>query len=445
MTNYDEKKHKGLFEKKIRWFLASRLILSTKEISHPSIRGLHTETELRIGHSPAYLTSRTLMKCLVRVREDLWILILKALVDARIVVFYDFDSKNRTSFSDRTPLQISYSDLGLILHPQIGTSDCDTFKAETDASFYEKAVTLPCGTKVKMSFATAASIIWNAGNMIDSQVASEFPCIDSERAELIGILSVLKCGKELPVDIEKIDVVTDNFSNYQVLIGKKDISTCKHADVVMAILEAAKKYTVCRFRCEPRESLGFVDGLAKHAKDHGLLNPVVLKAILENAGPSRLWGMPTIRLKQEETYVKGKLCKKEKAKAFDPVLFSSTQYYVTVPEPKFKFEALEGLISVLDPKRVVILADSDEAAHQVVSGLELSYYSRLVVLQAEQIAQLDEITACSDVRHPGGSETVVLIRGSNIPKFPSGKMLLVLFDTPPKIQYSMPLVRTLLK
>ena len=159
-----------------------------------------------------------------------------------------------------------------------------------------------------MSFATAASIIWNAGNMIDSQVASEFPCIDSERAELIGIWSVLKCGKELPVDIEKIDVVTDNFSNYQVLIGKKDISTCKHADVVMAILEAAKKYTVCRFRCEPRESLGFVDGLAKHAKDHGLLNPVVLKAILEKAGPSRLWGMPTIRLKQEETYIKGKLC-----------------------------------------------------------------------------------------------------------------------------------------
>jgi len=288
-----------------------------------------------------------------------------------------------------------------------------------------------------MSFATAASIIWNAGNMIDSQVASEFPCIDSERAELIGIWSVLKCGKELPVDIEKIDVVTDNFSNYQVLIGKKDISTCKHADVVMAILEAAKKYTVCRFRCEPRESLGFVDGLAKHAKDHGLLNPVVLKAILEKAGPSRLWGMPTIRLKQEETYIKGKLCKKEKAKAFDPALFSSTQYYVTVPEPKFKFEALEGLISVLDPKRVVILADSDEAAHQVVSGLELSYDSRLVVLQAEQIAQLDEITACSDVRHPGGSQTVVLIRGSNIPKFPSGKMLLVLFDTPQNpIQYA---------
>ena len=110
---------------------------------------------------------------------------------------------------------------------------------------------------------------------------------------------------------------------------------------------------------------------------------------------------------------------------------------MTVPEPKFKFEALEGLISVLDPKRVVILADSDEAAHQVVSGLELSYDSRLVVLQAEQIAQLDEITACSDVRHPGGSQTVVLIRGSNIPKFPSGKMLLVLFDTPQNpIQYA---------
>lgn len=316
MKAYETSKLEMLFEKKVRSFLVSRCILACESINGPDIKKLHFMNKSIIGHFPVYVTSLSLMKCLIKHREEYWIAILQSLAAEKVMVLPDWKQ-------ELTPIEVSFFDHGLQLPSKSETSlDLITCELESDASYYkvpdseatnpdvaggqEAAITTTEGSaSAEVGMATIASIIWNNRAILEGRITCGLRCEDSEHAEAIGILSGLQLARKLK--IKKIDVVTDNMEIYEVLIGRKDVFQHKHRDVLLMVIEVAKEFDVCRFRWEPRELLCLVNEMANATREDYRAKTLSLRRIWEGKVAYCLWSLPVIRINQSTKKIALKL------------------------------------------------------------------------------------------------------------------------------------------
>ncbi|XP_052139606.1 uncharacterized protein LOC127758030 [Oryza glaberrima] len=314
---------KKIFEQEIRPFLLSRGLLCTSPMGSLFVKGLHKMNHTIHHKFPRYVTSKSLMKLLTTRSQEQWRPILEYLADERVIVLLDW-------INELSLLEVHFFDHGLLLAPQSGEPhDARVYKLETDACYHKpeassdkkkdklKKSVVPVTklsspeneeqTSDPLGRATVASVLWESirarTKLIEIQIVKGLFCKDSEHAEGVGLFMAVKRPKEL--GIRKLDVVTDNEANYNVMIGKRDVSKSSSPETSMAFIQAAKEYDICKCRREPREMISHVNDLAKeaHTKRTNALN---LREIIERKSP-QFWGMPFVRIKQDDSSIKAKL------------------------------------------------------------------------------------------------------------------------------------------
>uniref|UniRef100_A0A0E0MDY2 RNase H type-1 domain-containing protein n=2 Tax=Oryza punctata TaxID=4537 RepID=A0A0E0MDY2_ORYPU len=455
MEAYETTNLEILFDQKVRPFLVSRCMLACEPINGPIFKQLHFMRKDLISQFPIYVTSLSVMKCLIQQREAHWTPILHSLAVDKVVVLRDWENES-------TPIEVTFFDHGLDLASQSETT-CDsiTCKAECDGSFYKVSVSASTPPKAgggatatealapaeteglapettvgsaaegpasvgseetvtirtqKTGKSTIASIIWNSKMMLDSQITCELPCEDSEHAEALAVLSVLQLARKL--NIKKIDVVLDNVQIYEVMTGKRDVFKHKHRKVLMEAIEVSKGFDVCRSRWEPRELLCLVNEMANATRDNYTAKTLSLRKVLESRA-SCLWGLPVIRINQTTNTITSKL-EKARAKEVDMRMVQSKAYHVNVQGQVLKPAALEGLLYSLNPPFLVVLVGSDESAREVLPELNWRYPCMLV-------RGCDEVDDA--ISTPNGDSSPIQQGTALIPRFSAQKVLLVAYDS----------------
>jgi len=275
---------KDIFDKEIKLFLIARCIWMPKSMDLSDQKKLHFMNKSIIGHFPLYVTSLTLSKKWVTLSKDFQAEVLDSLAYGRVMVDEDREHEGSS-------IEVLIYDHGLQFAPHSGSSDNVTYKAECDASYYKKSKT-----------ATAASIIWKCGNMIDGQISWGHSCCNSVHAEVVSHCNVLTRGKELDYNIEKIDIVTDLDENHEIMCGAKELPSCDYSNVYVACIRVAKQYKVCKVRWQPREMLGLVNDMAKADYSETINLPQILQG-----KASYIWGAPFLRIHKSKKEVVDKL------------------------------------------------------------------------------------------------------------------------------------------
>uniref|UniRef100_J3NAP9 Uncharacterized protein n=1 Tax=Oryza brachyantha TaxID=4533 RepID=J3NAP9_ORYBR len=101
--------------------------------------------------------------------------------------------------------------------------------------------------------ATVASVIWKYGWPLEYQIIIDLPCNNSEQGAALFCSYVR--GRDL--DIDKLNVVTDNEKNYSIMVGKE------------IFIKVKVRKPACHFcsncRWVPREMISHVNDIAKRA------------------------------------------------------------------------------------------------------------------------------------------------------------------------------------
>ncbi|GJM92212.1 hypothetical protein PR202_ga08653 [Eleusine coracana subsp. coracana] len=172
-------------------------------------------------------------------------------------------------------------------------------------------------------------------------------CNSSQHAEGVSLLNVLDRGSDF--GIKKLDVVTDNEENCDIMMGSRSVFDSNDPHTSIAFVQAAKKYDICNCRKEPREMIGHINDLAKAAFKADSYD---LDAILEQKS-YLFWGLPFVGINQNSKKIINALGSWNVDRGKD--IEYPESYYIDVRNYGEKADALEGLLDSLDPKSIIII------------------------------------------------------------------------------------------
>ncbi|KAL5212989.1 hypothetical protein ABZP36_023836 [Zizania latifolia] len=334
-----------------------------------------------------------------------WRPILQNLATERVTVMLD-------GVTILAEIEAHFFDYGSLLTPPSNKlSDATVYKAECDACFYPP--NKQDRTPSVDGKATLVSTIWKDGRLVGCKVCKGLSCNSSEHAEGLALVYALIHGSEL--EIKKLDVITDNDTNYEIMKRKIDVRKHTSPETSMAFIQAAKEYEVCKCRREPREMISHVNDIAK-ATHLSRVDFLESTQILELKS-AHFWGMAIILIKQNQNDTRGLIGASEN----DLPSFGTRSYYVNVQNERGRSDAFEGLVQSLNPYFLIVFV-SDASMSQVVLkrlSLILCYSCNCNCLNLMRSAY------------------VLVNHRDVIPPFSASKCLMVVYDNAPNsIEYN---------
>ncbi|KAL5217417.1 hypothetical protein ABZP36_018101 [Zizania latifolia] len=209
LSTVSNKKH--LFEKEVKPFLLARGSLCTSLVGSDVVKQMHTMNHEITNKFPVYLSWIALMDFLLTRNYSQWRPILENLATERVTVMLD-------GVTILAEIEAYFFDYGSLLTPPSSKlPEATVYKAECDACFYPP--NKQDRTPSVDGKAIVASTIWKVGRLVGCKVCKGLSCNSLEHAEGLALVCALIHGSEL--EIKKLDVVTDNDANYEIMKEKK--------------------------------------------------------------------------------------------------------------------------------------------------------------------------------------------------------------------------------